>query len=257
MSNLAEKIVEKNADITKFPVDEHKLKKDGTFKRIPNNNTEERWVHPIREKDDIKKVSSYLLEKAKNEENQDRKEIAYRNWLLFTIGINVGLRVSDLIDLKWSHFLKSDMKTFVENINKKEKKTGKMKSICPNECIRRAINEYLDATGVKPKRNQYMFLNMRTGERITDAVVEKLIKDFSEKCELDGNYNTHSLRKTYAYQKYMLYVENGDPLALVKVQKDLNHRNSSDTARYLGITKEEQFNSSMQLGDYLMDCIAF
>ncbi len=48
----------------------------------------------------------------------------------------------------------------------------------------------------------------------------------------------------------MMYVKNNDSMALVKVQEDLNHRNSSDTSRYLGITREDQIKSSMELGVY-------
>lgn len=255
MENLAIVKSEINAEVIPFP--SRKQKKDGTFKNTPNNNKEERWVDPIREKHDIEKVSLYLLNKAILMEKKDSKMAAYRNWLTFVIGINVGLRVSDLIELKWSHFFEEDMKTFVEKINKKEKKTGKMKAICPNICIVKAVNRYLSALDLHPEYDDYVFINSRTGKRISDATVEKFIKEFAKECNLKGNYGTHSLRKTYAYQKYMNYVQQDDSLALVKVQKELNHRNSSDTATYLGITREERINSSIDLGVYLVDAIAF
>ena len=108
---------------------------------------------------------------------------------------------------------------------------------------------------LEPKAGGYVFLCGRKNRGggyspIPDAAVEKMMKEVTGECDIDGNYNTHSLGKTYAYNKYMMYVKNNDPLALVKVQKDLNHRNSSDTARYLGITRDEQIKSSMELGEY-------
>ena len=247
----------KEKDEDKSRDDLPKLKKDGTIKRTPNNNKEERRVDPIKDRETVARVSKYLLDKAKMAKRHDTMVAGYRNWLTFVVGINVGLRVSDLVNLKWFHFFEEDMITFVGGHNKKEQKTGKMKDICPNSCIKRAIIEYLDVVDIKPKYNDYVFISSRTGKQITDATVESFIKDFSKHLNLKGNYGTHTLRKTYAYLKYMSYVEHGDPLALVKVQKDLNHRNNSQTADYLGITREEKVKSSMELGDYLSEAIAF
>lgn len=232
-----------------------KLKKDGTIKRIPNNNTEERWVHPIRNKEDIKRILEYLHEQAGKSNRMDGMMAAYRNELLFAIGINVGLRVSDLIKLKWENVFEDDMITFRDASRKKEQKTGKTKDICPNNCMKRYIMDYLKNTSVEPKKGEYIFVTSRKDENgnykhITDVAVEKMMKDIQVNCGLGFNVNTHSLRKTFAYHKYMMYVDRKDPLALVKVQKDLNHRNSSDTARYLGITREEAIQSSMELGEY-------
>lgn len=232
-----------------------KMKTDGIEKKTPNNNSVNRWVYPIREKNDVKRCIDYLYEKALLATRTDTKRAAYRDWFSFVVGINVGLRVSDLTQLKWDNIFESDMKTFVDGRNKAEQKTGKMKLICPNEYMKKVVKEYLYFSDVEPKTDEYVFLSGRKNKEgvytvITDATIEKMIKEVIDSCCIKGNYNTHSLRKTYAYHKYMMYVNNGDPLALVKVQKDLNHRNSSDTARYLGITRDEQIKSSMELGDY-------
>ena len=233
--------------------------KGGKYNRTKNEapgiETENRWVFPIEDKQDVKRVITYLHDKAISAKRADTRRSAYRNWLLFIIGINVGVRVSDLVELKWEDFFENDMKTFVDSVNIIEKKTGKTKDICPNNTVKRAIKEYLSVIDTELKPSNYLFLSGRKDEngkytQITDAAVEKMMKDVAKGCHLKGNYNTHSIRKTYAYHKYMMYVENGDTMALVKVQKDLNHRNSSDTARYLGITRKEKIESSMELSDY-------
>lgn len=249
--------IENYSNVIQFEVvqNKNKYKMDDTIKKTPNNCSEERWVDPIREKDKVLECAQYLLDKTLSAKRADTQRACARNLLLFIIGINVGLRVSDLIKLKWSNIFMPDMHTFVEAKNKGEQKTGKMKIICPNEPIKKVINDYLLFTGIVPEAKDYIFLSGRrssdgTFHHITDAAVEKMMKNISLSCGLPGNYNTHSLRKTYAYHKYMMYVRKGDPMALIKVQKDLNHRNTSDTARYLGITRDEQINSSMELGDY-------
>lgn len=242
-------------EVVRKEKEQPKLKKDGTEKKVPNNNSEERWVHPIRNKEDIKRILEYLHEQAGKTTRTDTMMSAYRNELLFAIGINVGLRVSDLITLKWENIFEEDMNTFRDASRKKEQKTGKTKDICPNKCMQKYITDYIKITGVEPKRGEYIFISSRKDANgnckpITDATVEKMMKDIQINCNLGYNVNTHSLRKSYAWHKYMMYVENKDPLALVKVQKDLNHRNSSDTARYLGIDRDEKIRSSMELGDY-------
>lgn len=263
MSNLAENIniqEENEAEILLFPG--MKTKKDGTVYKVSNNNSIDRWCDPIRDREDIKHISEYLLERIQTAKRKDTLLSAYRNRLLFIIGINVGVRVSDLVTLQWKNFLEKDMKTFVDIRNKKEKKTKKKKEVIPNECIMRGINEYLSKVcefGITPEYNDFIFLNSRTKNPITDAAVEDLVKDFSKKCNLKGRYNTHSLRKTYAYQKFMNYIEHGElpAMAIAKVQKDLNHSSPLQTLEYLGITRQERIESSIDLGNYLMNSIAF
>lgn len=251
---------QENSNVIQFEViksekKQPKLKMDGTRKNTTNNGSEDRWVHPIRNKEDIKHIFEYLHKQSAKAIRIDTVMAAYRNELLFAIGINVGFRVSDLITIKWENIFEDDMKTFRDAFNKIEKKTGKSKNICPNKCIQKYVLEYLNNTSIEPKKGEYIFVSSRRDKDgnfkpITDATVEKMMKDIQENCSLGYNVNTHSIRKTYAYHKYMMYVEKNDPLALVKVQKDLNHRNSSDTARYLGITRDEAIKSSMELGDY-------
>lgn len=248
-----EKVIQ--LEVVKKSKQNPKLKTNGAEKQTPNNNSIDRWVHPIREKSDVKKCIDYLHDKALAVTRVDTQRAAYRDWFLFVVGINVGLRVSDLTKLKWDNIFETDMKTFVDGRNKEEQKTGKMKLICPNEYMKKVVKEYLYFSDVEPKADEYIFLSGRKNKDgeyspISDASVEIMIKAVTNACNIEGNYNTHSLRKTYAYHKYMMYVNSNDPLALVKVQKDLNHRNSSDTARYLGITRDEQIKSSMELGEY-------
>lgn len=202
----------------------------------------------------VKRCIEYLHEKALSATRLDTKRAAYRDCFLFVIGINMGLWVSDLTQLKWDNIFESDMKTFVDRRNKDEQKTGKMKLICPNEYIKKVVKKYLYFYDVE-QADEYVFLSERKNKDgeyspISDAAVEKMIKEVTGVCGFTENYNTHSLRKSYAYHKYMMYVRNNDPLVLVKVRRDLNHRNSSDTTSYLSITRNEQIKSSMEFGDY-------
>lgn len=232
-----------------------KCTKTGVPKKTINNSKEDRFVDPIREKDDVARIASYLLSRAKAAKTESKMKTGYRNWLIFVVGVNVGVRVSDLTCLKWDHIFEADMKTFRKAAVKIEKKTGKTKLICINRDMARAFKLYLDKTGIKPKPDAYIFqseYNRGDGEihTLSTSAVEKVIKTAARECGLKGNYNTHSLRKTYAYHKFMQYQAEGDPLALEKVQADLNHRMNRDTLKYLGITRNEKIESSKRLSNY-------
>lgn len=241
--NLA--IVENNneSDIIQFPT------QSGNGLGIQK---EYRFVEPIRNKVDVKRAIDYL-EKKVNDSRNKRPDIYFanrRNLLLFQVGINVGLRVSDLTKLTWGHFLANDMETFLTINNKKEKKTGKLKVIVPNAMIKSAIIEYLNDCEELPKPTDFMFSNSKTGKNISQSTVERCVKDIANELGFFGEYNTHSLRKTYAYHLFMNLEQQGNPLALEIVQHSLNHKNQSTTLRYLGITNENKIKQAESLADY-------
>jgi integrase len=71
-----------------------------------------KFVEPIRDEKKIEAVKRNLLDGNH-----------YRDYLLFTLGINTGLRVSDLLKLKYTDVL-DDKGKFKSHITIKEKKTG-------------------------------------------------------------------------------------------------------------------------------------
>lgn len=230
--------------------------KMGEVKKTPNNMVDEREVEPIRNLTDLQRCIDHLKDIIKYASREDTKRAAMRNYFLFTVGINVGFRVSDLVELQWKHIFRPDMRTFVDTIKKEEKKTGKKKIICPNDAMKTAVINYLQLSGITPKSDDYLFVSGRKDSNgnyghITDAAVEKMIKEVTSFCNLEGNYNTHSLRKTYAYQLYMKHVNAGDPLAIITVQRALNHESPATTARYLGITREQLVRDSQDLSRFM------
>lgn len=222
--------------------------KDGRW--IPNPQKETRWVDPIRDIEDINRCIEYLKMKTRTAHKRNEKFTSKRNLMLFIVGINIGLRVSDLSTLKWSNFFEKDMQTFTDARNKREKKTGKMKLIVPNKSIQKVMEWYLKETGIHPDYDDYVFLQYGTGERIGRDVTEKMMKELQHKLNLKGSYNTHSLRKTNAYQKYLMLCEANDPFAIEKIQKSLNHSSPSETLTYLGITRETVIHDQFALDNW-------
>ena len=91
------------------------------------------FVEPIRDRKKIAQIK-----------NQLRGQQHYRDLLLLVVGINTALRISDLLQLRISHFI-DDHKRIRQRFWIKEQKRNKRHEIVINQSIREALNEYLAA----------------------------------------------------------------------------------------------------------------
>ena len=172
-------------------------------------------VDPIRSEKDIKKIKRLL---------KDRP----RDLLLFTMGINNGLRISDILKLKVG-----DVRYVAtgETIKIKEKKTGKNNVLMVNKSVHKILAEYLEE--VKPEDEDYLFRSRNGDNRpLTRETVHKMIKEWTR--SLKGNYGTHTLRKTFGYIQRTKYAVSFEVLC-----KRFGHSSPSITMRYLGIDDKE------------------
>ena len=141
-----------------------------------------------------------------------------RDIMLFTLGINSGLRISDLVGLTVD-----DVKPVMEL---REQKTGKFKRFSLSEEVYSLLVEYTK------KCKHWLFPSRKGDSHITTTQAWRKIKAASEKCGLE-NIGTHSMRKTFGYHAY----RKGVPIAYLMAV--FNHSSEAITMRYLGITTEE------------------
>lgn len=173
-------------------------------------------VEPIRKISDIKAIGKLL-----------RSD--YRNHLLFTLGINNGLRISDLLRLK----VKDVCDTKVGSIIKvKEMKTQKMNVLVINKAVHKSIKQYLSA--LKPDIDSYLFYSRKGDNAITVPSVNNLIKSWVRAINLKGNYGCHTLRKTWGYHQRVNHGVGFEILC-----RRYNHSSPSITMRYLCIQDRE------------------
>ncbi len=167
-------------------------------------------VEPIR---DIKKIK--LVEKILLKEN-------YRNYLLFIIGINCGLRISDILNLNVSDVKNKDF------IKLREKKTGKFKKIPINSKLKITIKKYTENL----PSDEPLFKS-KYNNRLERTYVYKIINNVCKKADIEGYIGTHTLRKTFGYHHYRKFKD------VVLLQKIFNHSSSDITLRYIGIEQSE------------------
>ena len=205
-----------------------KLTKEGKIKQTPNNNKADRLVMPIKKVEDVERCKEFLKKRVDRAPEKYKKSYA-KDLLLFKIGINVGMRVNDLLSIEWKDIFKPGTKQFNEYFTPKEQKTKKVRQIFINKSFRAAVKEYLKYVS-DVKLEGYVFTN-RQGNRLSDASVDKMLKLLEKELNLE-NVSTHSLRKTFAYH---LYMQTND---ISLIQEILQHSSVAVTRRYLGLTQE-------------------
>ena len=143
-----------------------------------------------------------------------------RNYFLFLLGINVGLRISDLIPLKVKDLQNS-------HIVIQEMKTGKNKRFFINNQLRSEINTY--TSGSSP--DDYIFPS-RKGGHISRIQAYNILNTAAREVGLQ-QIGTHTLRKTFGYFHYKRYKD------VALLQTLFGHAAPSITLRYIGITQDE------------------
>ena len=184
-------------------------------------------VEPIRDKKLIVKMIDKLNETCK------------RDGLLFRMGINTILRVSDLLKLKVVDVLHSNGQ-FREYLCLKEQKTDKPRKIKLNSLIRSEIMKYI--LHYELDDDHYLFFSLRNPKKPLDRVTAyKRLTKVATSVGIE-HFGTHSMRKTLAYQVYVKTKDIG------LVMNMLNHSNPKVTMHYIGITQESIDNAYDQFG---------
>ena len=159
------------------------------------------------------------------------KDGNYKMSLLIAIGCFTGLRISDILALRWNQILSVDEFAVIE------KKTGKQRTLRLNLQLQKHIQECYEH--IKPIGIKAPILVSQKGTIYTVQAINRILKDIKKKYRLKiKNFSCHSLRKTFGRQVYNMNSENSE-LALIKLMELFNHSNVAITKRYLGLRQEE------------------
>lgn len=156
----------------------------------------------------------------------------FKYCLLVAIGVFTGLRISDLLLLKFSQFDGNEILTI------QEKKTKKTRKIKINQDLKEIVSRVRQKMGVTDP-NQFIFLNRYGTKPIDQSWANVNLKRIFKKygITLEGNISSHMFRKTLGNRVLKLNNYSGESVILLM---DLfSHSSPAVTRRYLGIRERE------------------
>ncbi|MBU8906881.1 site-specific integrase [Desertibacillus haloalkaliphilus] len=167
-------------------------------------------VEPIRDVEDIREIKEYLLHRS------------YRDYFLFTFGINSGLRISDILPLRVMDVVHT------EHLRIRENKTGKTRKIKMTSSLRTEIDKYTRAMA----DSDYLFPSRKGDRPITRVQAWHIINKAAKAANIEGAIGTHTLRKTFGYHFYQQHKD------VALLQQIFGHSSPSVTLRYIGINDD-------------------
>lgn len=256
--DLAKKSIQDNVIDVKSVQNSRRKIKAGLIapasERVEQELAQEHAAEPIKDMDDIIRISQHLIGEGR-----------FRDNMLFIVGINFGLRVSDLRVLRFGNLI-NDNFTFRDRfpvLEKKTKNTRKKKRnryITINSAVIDAVTLYLENTpGIK--LDDFMFRSESNNSKGKNVPMSKqgidlMLKGVARDLGLGNRMATHSLRKTFAY--HQMVMSGNDPRKLLLLQKMFGHSSATQTLDYIGITSEEidEAYRSLNLGSMTQNYMA-
>lgn len=221
-----------------------KYRKDGKPKQTRSNSKARKGmsqkVFPIKDKEMIKDITQWLRDKRDDANTWYNKQVWGRYLLMWVIGINIGLRFSDLRELRWSQiFYKNG--TIQKGVPIIEDKSDKQKTFFFNQYAVGAINEYVEMFKPDITSDNYVFISRekKNGKPkpISTTRVIDVLEEACKACGFQKNVGTHTMRKSFGYAWFTQHSNNAD--ALARLQRLFNHSSSKVTLGYIGIEDEE------------------
>lgn len=199
------------------PIEVSDFKSDG--KRKPHA------ADSIRSYEDFYAIQKYFLEKNN-----------IRDWMLWTIGVSLGLRISDLLSLRIRNLLTGSPGAyqFRDRIYIVEKKTNKANNCLITESVRQAVTKYLDSIDWKFSLDDYLFRSRKTKGKMYEEYGWKILSDAGRVLGLPINVGSHTMRKSFANIAACVDKSAVDMNSITKIQGLLNHSSQQVTMKYLG-----------------------
>lgn len=156
----------------------------------------------------------------------------YKFALLIATGSYIGLRISDLLQLRWNQVLNQDYFTITE------KKTKKIRKVTINPELQTILNRLF--IQLEAKEDDLMFVNRFGDKSFSIQYVNSKLKEIFTNYKIKGQYSSHFMRKTLG--RRIWEVNKYSDQALLLLSQLFNHASVTTTKIYLGIRETEISN---------------
>ncbi|MBZ5750907.1 MULTISPECIES: tyrosine-type recombinase/integrase [Metabacillus] len=171
-------------------------------------------VEAIKDEQQLLSIKSYLERRSP------------RDYCLFMLGINTGIRIHDLLHLyvkdfkseedEYYHYLQSTIHTDPP--------------VYLNLSVRNSLKSCISNGALD--FNDFLFKSKRTNDPITRQQAYRIINEAAKQAGINDSIGTHTLRKTFGYHAYR------KGIAISLIQKRLQHSTPSETRQYIGVANQ-------------------
>lgn len=185
--------------------------------------------HPAADALDWKEATS-LIERLRDDGRT-------RDALLVSSGCHLGLRISDLLLLRWRDLTEG------ETFSMQERKTGKTRKMKVNPKLRELALQAMEESGEdRPDALAFQSWAREDGQPITRQRAGQILKEAAARYGVASAkvFSTHSLRKTFGRRVWLQECRKGrGEQALLLLCDVFGHSSIQITKRYLGIRQDE------------------
>ena len=167
-------------------------------------------------------------------ENNQSNLVLLRNYVLFRLLNETGLRISELLSLKVRDF---DFKTYT--IHVKITKTNNERYVFYSKKTNLLINKYLAAS----KTTNHLFIDFITGDVLSVVSVESLCQRLAKKLSLNQSISPHKWRHTFASR---FIKRNGNLKVLRQI---MGHTSLTTTQKYLHLNKDHLHDEYFRINE--------
>ena len=232
-SGVASKRTRKRREVTPETNTYSDFKSDG--KRKPHA------AESIRSYDDFKAIQQYYLDRGR-----------VRDWMMWTMGVSLGLRISDLLSMKFKHFFEDDKKTFRKRIQIYEQKTGKLHNILITDAVKLCIMTYLEAIKLEFDLDDFLFQSKKTKGKMYEECGWRILSEAGKALGLPMTVGSHTMRKSFANIAACVDRSCIDMNSITKVQGLLNHGDQRVTMKYLGSYQEMFDRARIAVSEFVL-----
>ena len=222
-------------------------------------------VYSFKTIEEIDKVMDVFNRRIDAAPTKLKRQQAIRNKLLFKLGINLGIRASDLRTLRWNYFfeIKDNELVFKQYYSLKSKKQRKYIKLFFNNTVKESLMEYLSLYPFEDFCEEtlegFVFPSQKPSRKkdkiadgdiaISEATMWETIKVAAKEAGIKQNIGSHSLRKTWGFWVWH-DAEDKDKM-LVILQHCFSHSSTQTTMRYIGLldTEIKDAYESIELGN--------
>jgi len=177
--------------------------------------------------DTVMNLESRLLRDFQNNKTKDRA----RALLMISIGVRLGMRVIDNLNLKWEDLLGVEVG---ERFIRVEKKTDKERILVMSTKLKEVLDIVYESQTPEPltyiltsqKSNGLKPMSIQSFNRILKGIMKEY------KVKYIGGCSSHILRKSWVVGSIRKGFKDGDHLSLIKVSRLVGHTNISTTLKY-------------------------